>query len=455
MKKDIDLPPAPPTAPYEQPTLIRHEAGLMNKLSRAQTMRPLTHIDGVSVVSLVAEHGSPLFIFSERTLVSRFRELRDALALRFPNSHVAWSWKTNYLDAVCRVFHREGAWSEVVSELEFDKARRLGVPGERILFNGPYKPERALEKAFRAGARVHLDSFDEIARAERIANETGLEPRVALRLNMSVRGTPHWSRFGFNLDNGQALDAARRVLSGGRLQLAGLHCHVGTFIQDPSVYREEARKIAGFTQMLRLELGVRIAYLDLGGGLASPNTLHAQYLPGEQTTPSFAQYTEAISEGLAGLGAELPTIFLEPGRALVDEAGCLATTVHAIKRLPDGRRALVLDTGVNTLVTAAWYRHDVVPAQPFSGTPEPTVMVGPLCMNIDVLRDRLFFPPVGPGDVLVFRNVGAYNVTQWMQFIVSRPAVVMISRSGEAAIIRRRETLETLTSQESMPPWLH
>ena len=108
MKKDTALPPAPPPAPYEQPTLIRHEAGLMNKLSRAQTMRPLTHIDGVSVVSLVAEHGSPLFIFSERTLVSRFRELRDALALRFPNSHVAWSWKTNYLDAICRVFHREG-----------------------------------------------------------------------------------------------------------------------------------------------------------------------------------------------------------------------------------------------------------------------------------------------------------------------------------------------------------
>ncbi|MBL8920259.1 MAG: alanine racemase [Myxococcaceae bacterium] len=441
---------------YERPTLIRHVAGMMNKYARVGALKPLSHVDGVPVARLVEQFGSPLFVFSERTIVQRQHELKDALALRFPRSQLAWSYKTNYLDAVCRVFHREGSWAEVVSELEFDKARRLGVPGEQILFNGPFKPESALDKAFSAGARVHLDHFDEILRAERVAERRGLHPKVTMRVNLAVPGTPAWSRFGFNLENGQALDAAKRLRAGGRLELAGLHCHIGTFVQDVDSYRQEAKKLALLANQLQRELGVRVDTIDLGGGLASRNTLHAQYLPGDQVTPSLAQYVEAIAEGLEALdaGAAPPTIVLESGRALIDEAGFLVTTVHATKRLPDGRRALVLDAGVNALVTANWYKHDVVPAQDFAGMPEPTVMYGPLCMNIDVLRDQLLFPPVAPGDRLVFKNVGAYNVTQWMQFIVERPAVVLVSRSGEPAVIRRRESLDTLVSQEELPPWL-
>jgi diaminopimelate decarboxylase len=96
----------------------------------------------------------------------------------------------------------------------------------------------------------------------------------------------------------------------------------------------------------------------------------------------------------------------------------------------------------------------VVPAQEFSGTPEPTVLYGPLCMAIDVVRDQLLFPPLTPGDRIVVRNVGAYNVTQWMQFITARPAIVMISRRGEPGLIRRRESVETLLAQEEVPGWL-
>lgn len=441
---------------YERPMLVRHQAGLMNKLSRVAGMRPLTAIDGVPVATLVERFGSPLFVFSERTLVARHRELRDALAVRLPTARLAWSYKTNYLDAVCRVMHREGSLAEVVSELELDKALR-NVAGTEIIFNGPFKPEGALEKAFRAGARVHLDHFDELARAEAVASRLGLKPRVAIRINMALPGIPPWSRFGFNLESGQAIDAVRRIRAGGVLQLAGLHAHIGTFVQDVDAYRQEARKLAELANLLARDHGLLVEWIDLGGGFASPNTLHAQYLPGEQVTPSFAQYAEAIAEGLAALalppGRE-PAIFLETGRALVDEAGSLVTTVHATKRMTDGRRAIILDAGVNSLFTAFWYRHDVVPAQDFAGTPEPTILYGPLCMAIDVVRDQLLFPPLSPGDRIVVRNAGAYNVTQWMQFITDRPAVVMVSRSGEPALMRRRESVETLLAQEEVPAWL-
>ncbi|MCB9568540.1 MAG: diaminopimelate decarboxylase [Myxococcales bacterium] len=442
---------------YERPTIIRHQMGMMNKFARAQAIEPLTQIDGVSVDALVEAYGSPLFVFSEREIVLRYRELHDFLALRYPKVRLAWSYKTNYLDAVCRVFQREGAHAEVVSEMEYDKALRLGFRADEIHFNGPDKSAAVLERALPAGTMIHIDHFDELALVESIARRLGIRPRVAIRINLAVAGAPPWSRFGFNLESGQARDAVRRILAGGVLELGGLHAHIGTFITDPAAYRELARKLAGFANELRSDHGIILDFIDLGGGFASHNTLKATYLPGEQSTPSLARYAEAIAEGIAELRyqpGEMPTLVLETGRALIDDAGYLVATTLANKRLPDGRRAVVLDVGVNVLFTAFWYNHDVIPAQPFHGMPEPTVLYGPLCMNIDVVRDALVFPPLEVGDRLVFKNVGAYNVTQWMQFITYRPAVAMIGRDGRHARIRRREDLDALLRYEELPEWL-
>jgi len=431
--------------------------GMMNKFSRTQASRPLTHIDGVALDELIGAYGSPLFVFSEKKIVEKVREMRELVALRYPKFRLAWSYKTNYLDAVCKIFHREGSWAEVVSEFEYDKAIHLGVSPEKIHFNGPYKPRPALEKALGQGAMVHLDHFDEMALAEQVARNLGLRPKVALRINLMTDGTPAWSRFGFNLEGGQARDAVRRLQVGDRLDLAGLHCHLGTFIQDPAVYKQAAAKLAAFANSIREDFGISVEFIDLGGGIASRNTLQAQYLPGEQATPPFSRYAEAIADGLSVLDfppRETPTLVLETGRALVDEAGHLVTTVLANKRLPDQRRALVVDAGVNILFTSFWYDHDLVPAQEFSGIPEPTIIFGPLCMNIDVVRNTLLFPPMKPGNRLVFKNVGAYNVTQWMQFITYRPAVVLVSPAGKHALMRRAENLDSVISHEEVPEWL-
>ncbi len=443
--------------PYERPVLIRHQPGLMNKFGRVNAMRPHTHIDGIAVEDLVARYGSPLFVFSERLIQDRVRELRDAFALRWPRVRLAWSYKTNYLDAVCTIMHREGSWAEVVSEFEYDKAMRLGVPPEKVHFNGPYKSRAVLERALPAGTIVHIDHFDELALCEEVAVATGCRPRVAIRVSLAAEGTPAWSRFGFNLDNGQAMDAARRILAGDRLELCGLHTHMGTFITEPGAYRDAAAKLARFANELRERFGVAVDFLDLGGGLASHNTLKAQYLPGDQATPSFRAYADAVVEGLAELDCppqELPTLVLESGRALVDDAGSLISTVLANKRLPDGRRDLVVDAGVNILFTSFWYKHDLVPAQDFRPNLEPTIVHGPLCMNIDVVRDTLLFPPMSVGERVVFRNVGAYNVTQWMQFITYRPAVVLVGRDGRHALMRRAEDLQAVVAQEEVPVWL-
>ncbi len=441
---------------YEAPRLVRHQTGLMNKFGHIQAVQPLTHIDGVAVADLVAEYGSPLFVYSQRSLANKYRELRDAMALRYPKVRLAWSYKTNYLGAVCKVFHSEGAWAEVVSDFEYDKAIHNGIPTEQIHFNGPAKHEEILARAFSGGSMVHIEHFDELALAEKVADELGIRPAVAIRVNITTTGTPVWSRFGFGLESGHARDAVRRIQAGNKLDLVGIHCHLGTFIQNPSVYQQAAGKLAGFANALRAELGITLDFIDVGGGIASANALKHQFRSGQET-PAFARYAEAVSDGLSALEYppdQLPTLVLESGRALVDEAGYMITSVLANKQLPEGSRGVVVDAGVNVLFTSFWYNHEVAPGQEVAGPLEPTTIYGPLCMNIDVIRDTMSLPPLKPGNLLVFRNVGAYNVTQWMQFITYRPPVVMISPEGEHGLIREREDLNDVIGPERLPGWM-
>jgi diaminopimelate decarboxylase len=444
---------------YERPIIRRHQMGLMNKFGRAATgMRPQTHVDGVAIEDLVAKYGSPLFVYSQRTLVERYREVRDAFARRYPRVRLAWSYKTNYLDAICRTFHREGAFAEVVSPFEYDKAIHNGVDPDKIHWNGPYKPESALAQAIANQSIIHIDNLDEFARIERVVGRIGARPRLAVRVNMVIEGMVPWSRFGLNLESGQARDLALRIARDPSMDLVGLHCHIGTFILDPHAYGKAAANLASLANELYAERGHKLRFIDVGGGFASRNTLREGYLTGEQVTPPFSRYADAIVEGLSGLAyppSELPTLVLETGRALVDDAGYLVATVEATKRLPDGRQSLVLDAGVNLLFTSFWYKHDVVPAQECARSTEPTVMYGPLCMNIDEVRETQDFPALNPNERVVFRNVGAYNNTQWLQFITLRPAVVMVGSEGRVARIRRAEQLSDLTGMESLPDWFN
>jgi diaminopimelate decarboxylase len=441
---------------YERPIIVRHSLTGTNKFGATSAVRTLTSIDGVRISDLVEAYGSPLFVFSERMLRERVRELRAQLGRRVASFDLAWSYKTNYLGAICKVFHQEGSLAEVVSGMELKKALAAGVAGRQILFNGPYKSEADLALAFEKQAKVHLDHLDELALAEKVADRLGVVPEVGIRVSISELPVPTWDRFGFHLESGRALEAARRIVRGGRLDLRTLHCHIGTFIADPEAYRKAALALAKLALTLEREIGIRIDTVDLGGGFASHNTLHAQYLPGEEATPALGEFVEAIASGLEeGMdGSEPPRLVLETGRGLVDDAGYLISTVVGNKRLVDRRRAVVLDAGVNILPTAWWYKHRVQPAQEAFGTAEPTVFFGPLCMNIDVVRDHIMFQPLRVGDRVVFRHVGAYNVTQWMQFITDRPNVVMVSGKGEHGVIRKAETFETLNQQELVPSWL-
>ncbi len=263
-----------------------------------------------------------------------------------------------------------------------------------------------------------------------------------------------WDRFGFNYENGQAWDALNKIMHSGKMELVGLHCHIGTFMLSPYAYSTAAFKLADLAISLETKFNHEIKYIDMGGGFASMNTLKGSYLPGSDTNPSFDDFAEAIATALLNSNFKkdkLPLLILETGRALIDEAGYLLGTVISNKRSSEGKRNTIMDVGVNLLFTAFWYDHKITPAQSFTHYAEDTCIYGPLCMNIDVIRENVSLPLLNKGDHMVIHNVGAYNMTQWMQFITLRPKVVMIDTNDKVHVIRENETMDVLTSLEKIP----
>jgi diaminopimelate decarboxylase len=440
---------------YEKPMIRKLHSGLMNKFaSTSPNQRKVkSEIAGVAVADLVEKYGSPLFVYSEKALRRKFRSMKNAFSTRYPDVTFGWSYKTNYLKSICAILHQEGAIAELVSKMEYDKAKALGVEGKNIILNGPHKPYATLEAAVRDGVTINIDHLDEIEDLEAIATQLGQTIAVGIRLNLDAGIQPCWSRFGFNLESGQAMEAVARIANGGKLRINGLHSHIGTFIMEPEAYARQVKKMVKLGYEIEAAYGWRMDYIDIGGGFPSRSRLKGTYHSAEVLTPVIDDYADAICDALwANLkSGHTPKLIIESGRAVIDEAGSLITSVCGTKRLPDGTRAYVIDAGINLLFTSFWYHFDIALGQAMTGECEPSVLYGPMCMNIDVIADSIALPALSRGDHLVVSTVGAYNNTQWLQFIEYRPNVVLITESGDVELIREAEDISDLERRERLP----
>ena len=442
---------------YERPIIQKMNAGLMNKFGTRTEYEPVKQIDGVTVKSMIEKYGSPLFVVSERTIRRTYQNTVRAFKTRYPKVQFAWSYKTNYINAVCNIFHQEGSWAEVVSGFEYKKAIDNGVPGNKIIFNGPEKTNEELIFAIENDSLIHIDHFDELYQIIELCETITQKPRVAIRVNMDTGIYPIWDRFGFNYENGAAWNAITKIVASGKMNFIGLHCHIGTYMLSSEAYAIAVKKLSDLAWKCKSQLNTSIQYLDMGGGFPSANTLKGAYLPASDTNPTIEEFAEAITSAILNAGFktdELPLLILETGRALIDDAGYLLGSVLANKRLSDGRRATIMDFGVNILFTSFWYEHKISPAQEFTHHTEDMVLYGPLCMNIDVVRDSINLPLLNRGDHVVVHRVGAYNMTQWMQFIQMRPNVILIDEQSNTHLIREAENKQYIEQLEKMPTHL-
>ncbi len=469
------------TSPYAPPSITAElgrqgveASGERNIFARGPASMVLDAIDGVPVSRLAATFGTPLYVFSERMLREKATALRRAFASRRVKASFAWSFKTNYLDAVCQVFRSEGWIADVAGEFEYDKARRLGYAGGELVVNGPHKPRALLERAIAERALVQIDNWDELGAVEAIAADAGRVVDIGLRLCVDAGVKPVWTKFGFMLADGEAERAARRVAANRHLRLHTLHTHIGTYILTPDAYGTAARKMLALRDTIERATGQLAPCLNLGGGFPSAALLHGMAGPASQAIRPVDDYAEAIAGVFNRLPEKRrPLLRLETGRHLVDEAGTLLTQVVAVKgaRIPPAeegdlaglalkeqvlsglapRAGYVIDAGIHLLYTAPWFRIDVRTARPAASELVPSRLYGPLCMAIDVVREHVDLPLLEAGDLLTLHPVGAYNSNQAMQFIHYRPAAVMVGTDGEPMLIKARETLADIVRGESVP----
>ena len=229
---------------YERPVINRIQSGLPDKFGAKFLMESKTDMEGYSVKDLLTTYGSPLYVLSENSIRQTYRDLYQAFSTRYPKVQLAWSYKTNYLDAVCRIYHQEGAWAEVVSWFEYEKAISNGVDPRKIIFNGPYKSKDELQQSLTNGSLIHVDHFDELYLIMHVSEALTEKAKVTIRINMDTGIYPQWERFGFNYENGEAWNAINRIMNSENLELVGLHTHIGTYIMSTSAYSVATTKLA-------------------------------------------------------------------------------------------------------------------------------------------------------------------------------------------------------------------
>lgn len=401
------------------------------------------------IQALVEKYGSPLFVASAEAIKNNLETFRREFSSRYPRVVVSYSYKVNSIPGILEVIHRDGTWAEAASGFEYEIARKLGVPGTSIVFNGPFKKKAELEKALAEGAIINVDNHDELKALEGITAESGRRINVGIRINTDVGIDQLPDRFGFNIESGEAARVLKECSEKKLLNVMGIHVHLTSYIIETggeggtpardikliwpkaaAAYQRAARNIVSLAKEARLLYGTEMEYIDMGGGFPSVDSL--------------SPYVEAIAGPiLSGFKeSELPLLILEPGRAIVSNAVDLISTVVSSKDMPGGERAVVIDAGVNLLPTSFWRYQTVECADDPRGEFRKTTVYGPLCLQTDIIC-RTDLPELTPGDRLVIKNVGAYNIPQSGAFIFPRPPVVLIEDGG-TKIIRRAETIDDI-----------
>lgn len=447
--------------PYSPPKLERHEVTVVGKHQTFDISASIDFDEPHDVAALMAEFGSPLFVTSEQVLRAQYRSFVNTFTAAGIDTKIAYSYKTNYLPAICAVLHEEGAMAEVVSGMEYDLARSLGVKGKNIVFNGPFKTAKELKQAIRHGALINIDSFDELKMVSEIAAKLKKKARIGIRVNFQF-GNNSWTKFGLNIENGDSHRALKIIAADKNLIFEAFHNHSGTFHVNPKVYGRAATLLINEVKKAR-KLGLAPTTLDFGGGYPSENRLKPIYdaPDGKPLVGNFlTEFAEVILNKVLknlDLFEGRPIVIFEPGRAVVDSCMRLFSSVVSSKDIPGKGRAVVIDAGVNILPIVCWYDFELEVSfngkKRHSGKAQPTTVYGPLCMQIDVIRDNIPLPPLDIGSTISISNVGAYCVSQSMQFIQPRPAIVMLGKDGPN-LIRRAETWRDMFSLDQIPKHL-
>jgi diaminopimelate decarboxylase len=397
-------------------------------------------IGGVEVRDMASHFNTPLFIYDEGHLRARCREAVAA----FGADSVIYATKAFLCKAMAKLAHEEGVLLDVATGGEFHVALSAGVPGHRCVMHGNNKSLDELRMAITNNIRhIVVDSFDELDRLEALHAEGLAAPRVQLRITPGVHVNTHDyvstgqddSKFGFNLNNGDAHRAIEQARASQAVQLVGIHCHIGSNVLAIENF-EDASKV-----MVDLFMSTGLEELTLGGGLGVAYTE-------KDNAPTMQQWADVLKRAAASLPATA-RVYVEPGRSIVAAAGITVYEVGTVKKIDGIRTYIAVDGGMSDNMRPALYESEYEVFDPERTTTDRTDharIVGKHCESGDIL---VFDAPVAPdvkvGDLLVTPVTGAYGYSMANNYNkVTRPAVVFVA-DGVANVVVRRETLDDLT----------
>jgi diaminopimelate decarboxylase len=411
------------------------------------------HIGGYDCVELANKFGTPLYVFDEDTLRSKCREFKAELTRRYSDTIILYASKAFLNRALARILKEESLGLDVVSGGELSLAQSVDFPREKVHFNGNNKTADELKLALDWGiGRIVVDNFDELELLNALARETGVIQNILLRLTPGVDPHTHRhtttgvldSKFGFPLASGHAKKAVTKAISSSNLNLVGLHFHLGSPIPDTSPYQTAISLVLNFAKEMKAKHDFRLDEFSTGGGFAVRYTV-------DQQTPSVADYAEAITARMTSLVNELgltrPKLIIEPGRAIVAQAGVALYTVGSIKEISGVRKYVCVDGGMGDNIRPALYeaRYEVLVANKVGDDESTKVTVaGKYCESGDILAKDVSLASVSAGDIIAIPVSGAYSIPMSSNYnMVPRPAIVMV-KDGKARLIRKRETYKDL-----------
>jgi diaminopimelate decarboxylase len=401
--------------------------------------------ESVPLDDIARRFGTPCYVYSRAALESAFRAFTAPLAGR--EHLVCYAMKANSNLGVLDVLARLGAGFDIVSGGELARVLAAGGDPRKVVFSGVGKSEAEIRTAAAAGILCfNVESAAELARIERVAGQIGARAPISLRVNPDVdpRTHPYIStglkdnKFGIAYD--EALPLYRKAAASASLRVVGIDFHIGSQLTDAAPFVAALDRVLELVDALA-KRGIALHHLDLGGGLG------IRYR--DEQPPPPAEYLGAM---LARLSGRTEKILLEPGRALVGNAGCLLTRVEYLKHGPD-RNFAVVDAAMNDLLRPALYDawHDVVPVAPRDAPQLQYDVVGPVCESADFLgRGRSL--ALAEGDLLAILSAGAYGMAMSSNYN-SRPRVPEVMIDGAAAhLVRERESLPSLFALERRLP---
>jgi diaminopimelate decarboxylase len=408
---------------------------------KALTMK----IDSGSLSSIAQTFGTPTYVYAHQTLEQAFLQLKTALGQQ--KHQICYAVKANSNLTILKILASLGAGFDIVSQGELEKVLLAGGEPKKIVFSGVGKTLSEIERALRVEiACFNVESLAELDRIHTLAQHLNVKAPIAIRLNpnISVKTHPYMTtgllENKFGLDEKAAAEAYAKASKLPNIEIKGIACHIGSQITSLAPFLAAADELLAWANRLSKQ-GIPLQHIDMGGGLG------VSY-QGE-ITPSLVEYGHALAQKMAHTPY---TLFLEPGRSLIAEAGLLLTRCEYIKTTQMKQFAIV-DAGMNDLLRPtlyqAWHPVVAVDPPPASATPCRYDVVGPLCETGDFLALARDFPhPLAPGMLLTILKAGAYGFAMSNQYNSRPRAAEVLVKDGKATLIRRRETWEDLWAKE-------